>query len=78
LRAAVNRLRAAGLLSDFPFTDSALVGGFIRAIHIVELRSALDQARPALGLAPLSYTYAITSGTAIRAIDIAEIRNGAR
>jgi len=78
LRAAVNRLRAAALLSDFSFTDPILSGGFVKAIHITELRTALDQARSALGLPPLSYTYAIGAGSAAHAIDIAEIRNGAR
>ena len=78
LREAVNRLRAAALLADFPSTDPGVSGSLVKAIHIVELRTALNQARAALGLPVITFTNAIAPGDAIHAIDIAELRNGAR
>src|SRR6185369_15133366 len=50
LRQAVNCMRAAAGLTAATFTDPALAGVSVQALHQNELRAALDPARTILGL----------------------------
>ncbi|HEY0156655.1 MAG TPA: VCBS repeat-containing protein [Thermoanaerobaculia bacterium] len=80
LRAAVNSVRAAALLSPFSFTDASLAAGTtVKAVHVTELRTALAQARTALGLFTAPFTDStLTAGTTkVKRLHVVELRNGA-
>jgi YD repeat-containing protein len=78
LRAAVSALHAMTPgAQPLPFTDPGPpLGGDVKAIHILELRSYLAQARAALGLSQPVWTNAVAVDANIYAIDINELRGG--
>jgi hypothetical protein len=56
------------------FTDSALTGTAIKAVHILELRTRINAARAARGLAAFTFTDGTLAGGVIKAAHITELR----
>ena len=54
VRSLANSLRRSAGLPPFSFTDPALTGLRIKAVHLTELRTAITQARAALSLPPVA------------------------
>lgn len=78
LRACINALRGQLSLAAVNWTDSLQAQQtWIRAVHVVELRSALAELYAARGLSSPVYTDAGLSAqaTLVRAVHITEIRN---
>jgi hypothetical protein len=76
LRTAVNAVRAlAGGLGAAGFTDGAVSGVTVRAIHITELRTNLDAAAPSVGLPTGGYTDTALAGIPVKAVHFQEIRD---
>ena len=81
LRQAVDALRAVAGLSPAPWTDATLppASSFIKAIHILELRSYLDDVAGRLGYATSPYTDpALGAGFTIKRVHIEELRQRIR
>jgi hypothetical protein len=75
LRRAVEAVRSTAALHPPSWTDTALAGKRIRAVHIEEVRSRLDEALDRFNLpsAP-PYTDITLSGVVVRATHIQELR----
>jgi subtilisin family serine protease len=67
---------AIATIRNDDFTDLSVIGLFIKAIHIVELRAAVNDVRAAKGLAPYSFMDPLLTpqSTTVRAIHIVELR----
>lgn len=75
LRHRIDSLRLANGLTAFGWTDFALAGVQIRALHLQELRTALGQAYGAAGRSQPAYTdSAPLNGVFVKAVHIAELR----
>jgi uncharacterized delta-60 repeat protein len=75
LRARVNELRARHGLPAFGWGAGGVVGGTIRAQHIIEIRAALAQVYNAVPRPRPTYADAsLAPGAAIKAIHITELR----
>jgi RHS repeat-associated protein len=70
LRAAIDALRVQRGLSAYSWTEAITTNTFIKAAHILEMRTALDQA-----LGAGSYSAGLASGQPILAIHIQELRD---
>ena len=66
----VSPMSAPDLATNVPFNNSS----FIRAQHLVELRTAVGAVRTFAGLPAYTYTNAIAAGAPIRATDVSELR----
>ncbi|HVG29516.1 MAG TPA: M12 family metallo-peptidase [Pyrinomonadaceae bacterium] len=78
LRQAVDALRAVAGLPAAQWTDTILVGTFIRAVHIQELRTSLEQAAQQLGYPAAAYTDPSLAGVSVKRIHIEELRQRIR
>lgn len=78
VRTAVNAVRALAGLAPTSFTDAALAGIPIKAVHLTQLRSGLNGARTTLGLGALTYTDSSPGGDPVKAVHIQELRNGVK
>jgi hypothetical protein len=80
LRTAVNAVwRLAGNTSDYAFTDPALAGAPIRAVHVLQLMSVLSDARANLSLGTYNtgvLTPPPVSQGPVRAMHINQLRGG--
>ena len=76
LRDAVARLRQAGGLTSFTFTDPS--PAVVRAVHMTELRTALNEALTALGIPLPNLGTAPASGNVIMATHVQELRAATR
>lgn len=57
------------------FTDTALAGAAIKAVHVMELRTAVDAMRAAAGLGAAAFTdHPLAAGTRVKAAHITELR----
>jgi hypothetical protein len=75
LRLAIAAVRSTAALPPASWTDPALGGKRIRAVHIQELRSWLDESLGRLSLpSPPPYTDATLTGVAVKAAHIQELR----
>jgi len=73
---AVARLRQAGGLTSFTFTDPS--PAVVRAVHMTELRTALNEALTALGIPLPNLGTAPASGNVIMATHVQELRAATR
>ena len=76
LRILINVLRQRAGLPPFDFGTE--YPGFVKASHLLAMRTALAEARQALGMAAPVFTDAVGPGTTIKAIHIQELREQAR
>ena len=75
LRARVNELRARHSLPAFGWGAGAVIGGTVRAQHIIEIRAALGQVYNAVLRGQPTYADSnLAPGAAIKAIHITELR----
>jgi len=65
------------LATTILFTDDPVSGGstFIKAVHIMELRTAVNAVRAAAGLTPVTFTDASLAGAATKALHLTELRS---
>jgi hypothetical protein len=56
------------------FSDSILMAGPVRAVHILELRTAVNAMRTAAEVGAISFTGNVASGTPIQRIHIVDLR----
>jgi len=56
------------------FTDTALVGALIKAIHVTELRTAVNDVRAAVALPAATFTDSDLLGIYIKRLHISELR----
>lgn len=76
LRLAVAAVRATAAKSPPSWTEASLAGKYVKAAHVLELRSQLDEAMAVLALPspPPPYTDAALAGVRIKAAHIDELR----
>jgi len=62
-------------VTNLVFTDASLIGVFVKAQHITQLRTVVSAMRAAAELPPVNFTDGMTAGVTIKAVHVTELRS---